>query len=322
MAAANGDGSLSFESCWGPRPYADVCAWIDPRKFLTVGGRRVHVEQSGHGEPVVLLHGFGCSSYSWRLVAPTLARRYRVIAPDLNGFGWTQRPADKEAYTYAGQSKLVLEVLRQLGVEQFHLAGHSYGGGLALSIAAEHPGRVRSLTLISSVLPDYSQAQRQAWARFRSLNWVLVRFVALSRGAVRKSLELCYHDRSLVTPELVHAYRQRLLVEGVEDAYYGLLAPCDLPAVDVDLAGVHVPTLVVWGKNDVLIPFDVARPHFEKLPRGEMFALSDCGHAAMEERPDALLARWLPFLERHRDRWADRMRNAVRTIGKRAASIV
>ena len=138
---------------WGPRPYAEVCACLPPKKLLRVGDQLVHVEQAGQGEPVVLLHGFGGSSWSWRHLMPALARRHRVIAPDLNGFGWTQRPREVAAYSYAGQAAMVLGVLRELGVERFHVIGHSYGGGLALWLAARHPERVRSLVLVSSVLP-------------------------------------------------------------------------------------------------------------------------------------------------------------------------
>jgi len=304
---------------WGPRPYADVCASLPAGKLLKVGGQRVHVEQAGQGEPLVLLHGFGCSTHSWRLVIPGLARRHRVVAIDLNGFGWTERPSDVAAYTYEGQAKLVLAVLDRLGIDEFHLAGHSYGGGLALWLSGRHRQRVRSLTLLCSVLPDYGQAQRQAWARFRSLNWLLVHFFVLSRAAVRKALELCYHDRSIVTDDLVEDYRQRMLVEGVEDAYYGLMAPLDMPSPDVDLATVAVPTLVIWGECDKLIPFAEARPHLERLPHVEMASLPACGHSPMEERPEELLARWIPFLERHRAGWSQRVRKVWRRLGRAAA---
>src|SRR5205823_12650679 len=102
-------------------PFADVQRSLPADRFVLVGDQLVHVEQHGHGEVVLLIHGFGCSSHSWRHVIPTLATRYRVIAPDLNGFGWTQRPRHPDAYTFAGQEELVLGTLAALGVERFHL---------------------------------------------------------------------------------------------------------------------------------------------------------------------------------------------------------
>jgi pimeloyl-ACP methyl ester carboxylesterase len=325
--AANGGAGLGsvldlVAVPWGPRPYADVCASLPCEKLIRVGEQLVHVEQAGQGEPVVLLHGFGGSSHAWRLMMPALARRYRVIAPDLNGFGWTQRPRDVAAYTYAGQAEMVLGVLRQLGVDRFHLIGHSYGGGLALWIAGRHPERVRSVVLISSVLPDYSDQQRQTWARFRGLNWLLVHFFVLSRAAVRRTLELCFHDRNQVTPELVEAYRERLLVEGVEDAYYGLMAPIDLPTPGVALNDVRAPTLVVWGREDRLIPLARAESYVPKLPDAKLVVLDACGHTALEERPQQVLAHVLPFLDRHRERWPNRLRGALRRVSSRAAAFM
>lgn len=304
------------ENWCGPRPWAEVEA-AQRGKLIRVGDQLVHVERAGRGEPLLLIHGFGCSSHSWRKVIPTLARRYRVIAPDLNGFGWTQRPRDPAAYSLEGQERLLLGVLDALGIDRFHVAGHSYGGGLAIWLAARMPDRVRSLTLIASVLPDYSIQQRQIWARFRGLNWLLVHFFVLSRGAIRKALELCYEDPAEVTPELIESYRERLLVEGVEDSYYGLMAPLELPTPQVDLGALTVPTLLAWGDHDRLIPFEKIEPYLRVLPSRETVIFDHCGHAPMEERPQELLAHMLPFLERHRERWPERLRGALRWLGVR-----
>ena len=303
---------LVGESFAKPRPFADVCASLPPERFVSVRGQRVHVVQQGRGEPLVLVHGFGCSSHSWRQTIPLLARRYRVIAPDLNGFGWTERPRDASAYTFEGQSRMLLGVLEALGVERFHLAGHSYGGGLALWMAAQHPQRIRTLTLVSSVLPDYGDKQRQPWARFRGLNWLIVHFFVLSRGAVRKALGCCYDDPALVTEELVDEYRDRLLVEGVEDAYYGLMAPTEATSREVDLSSIRVPTLVLWGDRDRLIPHERAAPYFAPLSHAEMAIIERCGHSPMEEHPAESAARMMGFLDRHRERWTDRLAAAWR----------
>ncbi|HEV8239476.1 MAG TPA: alpha/beta fold hydrolase [Thermoanaerobaculia bacterium] len=328
-AAGNGSGPapslgsmLDFVAgSWGPKSFADVCACVPPEQFVHVGEQRVHFEQAGHGEAVVLLHGFGGSCHAWRLVMPALARRFRVIAIDLNGFGWTQRPKDVAAYTYAGQAEMVLGALRALGIERFHVAGHSYGGGLALWLAGRHPARVRSVVLVSSVLPDYSQQLRQAWARFRTLNWLLVHFFVLSRAGVRRTLEVCFHDKRRITSELVDAYRERLLVEGVDDAYYGLMAPVDLPVPEVALGEVQAPTLVVWGREDRVIPLQRAEAYVPQLPDAKLVVIDSCGHVALEECPQQLVAEMLPFLERHRERWPLRLRGALGRFSRRAAAV-
>jgi pimeloyl-ACP methyl ester carboxylesterase len=305
---------LVGESWCGPRPWTEVKASLPAEKFVRVGDQLVYVEQAGHGETVLLIHGFGCSSHTWRRILGPLSRRYHVVAPDLNGFGWTERPRDPQAYSLEGQERLLLGVLDALGIERCHVVGHSYGGGLAIWLASRLPERIRTLTLVASVLPDYSIQQRQLWARFRSLNWLLVHFFVLSRGAIRKALETCYFERQAIDEGLIDAYRDRLLVEGVEDAYYGLMAPMDMPVPQVDLNTMRVPTLLAWGDHDLLIPFERAEPHMRALPVEHVALLERCGHAPMEERPEELLSHLLPFLGRHRERWAERVGRALRRL--------
>ena len=111
------------------------------RPTLEIDGRRISVEQAGQGPPLVLLHGFGESTLAFAPVMPELAKRFAVVAIDLNGFGFTERPKDRASYTLAGQERLVLGVLDRLGLERVRLAGHSYGGGLALYLTHASDGR-------------------------------------------------------------------------------------------------------------------------------------------------------------------------------------
>src|SRR5882724_11671313 len=125
--------------CTSYRSFAEVRREVPQSQFVPVGGQLVHVEQAGQGEPVVLLHGFGASTYSWRKVIPALSASHRVVAIDLNGFGYTERPKERAAYTREGQVALVLGVMDALGIDRAHIAGHSYGGGLSLYLATIHP---------------------------------------------------------------------------------------------------------------------------------------------------------------------------------------
>lgn len=317
-----------FESLFGrvaeawnaPVPYAQVRGRLPDERFVEVQGLQLYVEQAGQGEPVLLLHGFCCSSFTWREVIPGLARDHRVIAPDLPGFGYTERPRDPQAYRFAGLGRTVLGLLDRLEVAQAHLIGHSYGGALALWFAERHPERVRSLSLVSTATPDrLAVEQRQAWARYRPLNYLLLHAALLGRAAVRKSLEESYHDPSLVTDELVDAYRDRLLVEGIEDAYYGFLAPVADPPPPVDLQALEMPVLMLWGDDDRIIPAERATPYVTRFPRVRMVVFDGCGHVPMEERPRAFLAEVLPFLRRHRQPWRERVRGAIRDLASRLA---
>ena len=268
-------------------------------RFVRVGDQLVHVEQAGSGEPVVLIHGFGASTYSWRKVMPALAASHRVVAIDLNGFGYTQRPTSRASYTREAQAKLVLGTLDALGIDRAHIVGHSYGGGLTLYLASRHPERFRTMVLVDSSAPTYANDRRSRFAALRPLDVLFVRALALRPSMVRKGLLRSYYDDSLVTPELVQAYRDRLAIEGVGGAFYGLTAPA--PAGEpVELEKIAVPSLVIWGAHDVLISPETGRRAAARLPHAEFVLFDKSGHLPMEEEPEAFLNTVLPFLERHR----------------------
>lgn len=286
--------------CTSLRSFAEIRREVTQERFLQIGDQLVYVEQTGSGEPVILLHGFGGSVYSWRKIVPALAESHRVVAIDLNGFGYTQRSRDPESYTRAGQGRLVLAVMDALGIERAHVMGHSYGGGLALYLAFRHPERFRSMVLVDSSAPTYSDDRRTRAATLRPLTRLYVRTVALRPSTVRRSLLRSFYDDSQVTPELVRAYFDRLWIEGVGEAYYGLTAPSRTPSERVDLAKIDVPTLVVWGAQDAVVSLATGRRATAKLPRSELVVIEACGHLPMEEKPEELLRAVLPFLENHR----------------------
>lgn len=284
--------------CVSLRPFDEVRRAAPEDRFLRIGDQLVHVEQAGtRGEPILLIHGFGGSAYSWRKVIPALAEGHRVFAVDLNGFGYTQRPKSRESYTREGQGRLVLAVMDALSIERAHIVGHSYGGGLTLYLASRYPERFLSMVLVDSSAPTYSDDRRSRAAGIRSLSSLFVRSVALRPGMIAKALRRSFYDDSLVTPELARAYLDRLRVEGVADAYQGLTAPAP-PGERVELEKIGVPTLVVWGAQDEVISIAGGRWAAARIPRSEFVVIEECGHLPMEEKPEELLRAVLPFLGR------------------------
>lgn len=294
--------ALSLAGCNSLRPFTQIRREVPEDRFLRIGDQLVHVEQAGpsSGEPVVLIHGFGGSTYSWRKILPTLAERFWVVAVDLSGFGYTERPRRRERYSREAQGELVLRVMDALGMESADLIGHSYGGGITLWIAWRHPERVRSMVLVDSSAPTYANDRRSRLAALRPFTSLFVRSFVLRPASVRKALLRSFHDDSLVTPELVQAYYERLRIEGVGYAYHGLTAPLRGPADRVVLEEIRTPALVVWGRHDVVISADAGRRAAARLPRGTFAVIEEAGHIPMEERPEELLRLVVPFLERQR----------------------
>lgn len=298
-------------ACVHVAPYRTVASHLPKEKLLVFdtstadsqtsasqsAAQRVYVESSGSGEAVILLHGFGGSSYSWRHLIPELATDYRVLAPDLNGFGFTERPRARAPYTRSGQLKLILALMDHHHLPSAHIVGHSYGGALALTLAHDHPRRVRSLTLINAAAPDYSTQRRRIFATSRGLSFLYVRGVGLRRWVIERALKRSLYDDRLVTDELVEAYRSRLAVEGIVHAYQGLTAPFDERLGRIQLSKIEQPTLALWGGEDELIPADRARIEVSKMPHAQFVLIRGGGHALMEERPAEVANRVHTFLD-------------------------
>lgn len=292
-AAALGLMALRTLGCVSLTPFSAVERQVPAERLLSVGGQRVHVEQAGEGPPVVLLHGFGGSTYSWRRVVPGLAAEYRVVAVDLNGFGWTERPMDQRAYDAAGQLALVLGVLDALGLERPAVVGHSWGGGLGLRLASAHPQRVSSLVVVAGSVPS-GEAQRRPGKLQRWLSRAGLRTVLLRRGMIRRGLHRSVRDPEVVTEDLVTAYLSRLRVEGADRALAGLDRAAGGPVVALEY--LDLPVLLVWGSDDQVVPPRVGERLEHAIPGARRVVLDRCGHLPMEEDPEAFLSAVLLFL--------------------------
>lgn len=281
--------------CVSLTPYAEIRRSLPEADRLTIDGRTVHVEQRGEGEPLLLLHGFGESTYSWRKVVPALSEHYRTIAIDLNGFGFTERPKEPAAYSRDGQLRLILGVLDALGIESTHVAGHSYGGSMSLALAARHPERVRSLILIDSAAVTYPDEKKGFGAKSRTISRLALS-VALRPSKIRGNLKKAYFDDALATPEVAREYASRLAIEGVLDAYAGLSLPPPPAGPPIDLATIDKPSLWIWGVEDQTVKIEGGRAAAARMAGSKFVEIQQSGHSPMEEKPDEVVRAILPFL--------------------------
>jgi len=269
-------------------PYEQLIAGVPPERLLSLDGIRVYVEDRGAGEAVLLVHGFGGSSYSWREVARELATDFRVVTVDLAGFGLTERPRRKRDYSRFAQGERLIGALDALGIERAHLVGHSYGGSISVALAVRRPERFLSLTLVNSAAPDYPRLRRSPGAALRPLTHLFVRVRSLRRANIEAGLRRSAADGSIVTDELVDQYWRRLAVEGSPRAFWGLTTPLTDPQGSVSTSDLRLPTLLIWGEEDVLIPAAGARRSSTQIPASRFVLLPAAGHAPMEDKPREL----------------------------------
>ena len=273
-------------------------------QFVHVGGYELHVSDDGpRAAPAVLLiHGFGAWSFTWRAQRRALlAAGYRVITSDQIGYGASARPA-APVYTTRTQAELIVGVLDALHVAQAALVGHSFGGRVAMQIALIAPERVRALVAIS---PEAFATERPPIAKLVNvplLGYALA-FYSTAPALTRAGLKYVTKAHGWLTDEAVRGYAAPTAVRGSALAQvWQARAPKDgaLP-VPANLAGVRQPALVIWGAGDPVFPADDARRLVGLLPDAELLLVEGAGHLPHEECEPEVTAAILEFLrERHR----------------------
>lgn len=259
---------------------------IAPSRFLDVLGVRLHVRDTGPrtAPAVVLLHGFGSSLQTWDAWATDLERDHRVIRYDEPGFGLTG--PDPGGYTDERGIAVLLGLLDRLGVRRASVIGNSMGGRIAWRFAAAHPERMDRLVLISPdgfAGPDRTYGTTEAVPlAMRTLPYVLPSFM------LRPMLEAAYGEPGVLTDALYERYRDMMLAPGVRRAIVDRMGQQALADPVPLLKTIEVPTLLLWGEGDRMIPFGNSADYLAALPHGELHALPGVGHVPQEEAPETV----------------------------------
>jgi pimeloyl-ACP methyl ester carboxylesterase len=243
------------------------------------------------GEPVLLLHGYPANHRSWRHQIPALARDYRVIAPDLLGWGRSERPLHLR-FDYDTEVARVGRLLDALGIETVNLAGHDYGGFLALGFTETHPDHVRRLALCNSRAQSTFVPH---WTAVFGLASVAGRTPVLRNLLARLPL-LDIHRRSLAS-----LVRHGLIDDELLDSYVGWMGTPEgrrwlvhfsseyrvavRPELRRRLGGITCPTAIIWGRDDAYLRPEIATELAERIPHAELTMLDEAGHWVMDEHP-------------------------------------
>ena len=279
---------------------------------LEIEGTRIHYEDGGTGHPIVALHGFGSSGQSWRPLRDCLPE-FRIVAPDLKGAGWSDKPPD-DTYGVLEQARLMVGVVEALGLEAPNLLGHSFGGAVALEVAGCLQEHARSapaaLVLINSIAFEQSIPPYMTLLRTRRVGEVfcsLLRWVFARRlgGRVSTAPELPLHAETL--PAIPHC----LLLPGGAEAFLATARQMlEYPVGERRCASLTTPVLVLRGNLDPVVPAHVARMLVERTPDARLVCLHGCGHLAHEHQPAKTAAAIRGFLsdlgvETAIERWSD-----------------
>ena len=285
-------------------PYAALEArygYADSQYMDLPGGVRAHYRDLGprEGPAIVLVHGFSASTHAWDAWAKALSSDYRVVVLDLPGHGLTRTPPGYAAGR-DGFDAVVDGVTVKLGLTRFTLGGNSMGGGVAWAYALNHPDKVQRLVLVDAAGWPMSKAGGASiFAILRNpLGRKLLRNID-ARPLVAQGLRAAYLDPRLVTPALIDRYVDLARAPGHRDILLGLQTGPRRLASASELSRIHVPTLVMFGQDDRLIPALDGEKFHKAIPGATLILYPGVGHVPMEQIPDRSVADLKAWLATH-----------------------
>jgi len=273
-----------------------------PLQHVSIHGHSVGFRRGGAGEPILLIHGLAGSSRTWDAVTPTISERYDVIAPDLLGHGESAKPVGD--YSLGAFASGLRDFLSVLGVPSVTIVGHSFGGGVAMQLAYQHPHLVDRLVLVGS------------GGLGREVSWLLrlltlpgaqyLMPIGFPKPVVERANEVGRQlgRRDIHWPKLAELWRAYSSLAGAENrtafvrTMRGVIEPSGqiVDASDRLYLAAHVPTLILWGDQDGMIPVSHAHAAHELIPTSRLEILEGVGHFPHVEAPDVFCEVLLEFM--------------------------
>lgn len=262
----------------------------------------LYCETYGSGDPILFIHGLGASLYTWRHMVPAFQNNYQVILIDLKGFGKSPKPKDN-SYSILDERDLLYQFIKEKNLQKLTLVGNSYGGGvsllLALKLIEKEPGLLTKLVLLDAAgypkpIPFYVKILRNPL-----LGW-LVLHLAPNTTMARTVLKISYYNDELITKPQVEAYAQPLGTKGAKRALQKVAQqaiPKNIEELIAKYKDINVPTLIIWGVKDKVIPLASGEKLDAAIPCSKLITLPITGHVPQEESPDATIPLIADFLK-------------------------
>lgn len=263
---------------------------------VDVDGIGTNYIAAGEGPPLILIHGSGpgvTAFANWRGVIPDLSKHFSCFAPDTLGFGYTDFPDDIDGFSIDRWVSHIVGFMDKLAIEKAHYIGNSYGGALTLAVATRHPDRVGGIVLMGAAGRaefEMTKGLEEVWGYEPSLD------------NMRALMNTFAHDASLVKEEIVKSRYEASIRPGAHEKYSSLFPEPrqrwlgELSTSDDKLAAMTHPTLVVHGREDVIVPYQCSVRFAEVIPNSELHMFGNCGHWTQIERRERFIDLVTPFL--------------------------
>ncbi|HBR57265.1 MAG TPA: hypothetical protein DEA22_07325 [Blastocatellia bacterium] len=270
---------------------SDEVPHSDKSRFITVDSTEIHYQEFGSpaNPSLILIHGYTASVYVWQTAAPLLADAgFHVIAVDLLGFGYSEKPAWFD-YSINSQARVIVRFMNRLGVGRAVIVGSSYGGAVAATLALDYPERVEKLVLANAVInDDLKNHPILRLASIPGVGEVITPFLVDSRAFLKMRMRntIAPANHHLINDERISNVRRPV---SAADAHHSILATSrnwHAERIERDASLINQQTLIIWGEEDTVIPIENAYKLYDSILHSRLLVIKDCGHVPMEERSD------------------------------------
>lgn len=271
---------------------------MEAERFLTVDGIRLYCQIRGSGPPALLVHGLGMSSYTWRHNIDALAKHFTVYAPDLRGFGHSDRP-NKRGYSLYYHQQALLKLLDVLELEQVDYIGSSMGGEIGLRIAINHPHRINRLVLIASAAYREEIPRTFRWLSYlpyRPLVGPWLHRHVLTEPVIRAALREAYYRPERIAEEEMRLMMAPILAQESGPAFQRFIREFDFAKEKARYHEINHSTLILAGVHDRVIPLAHLQRLHRELSNSTLVVVEDSGHLLHEEKPEEINQHILNFL--------------------------
>ncbi len=263
-------------------------------EYIEIDGEKIAYREAGmeNEKDLVLIHGFLGSSYDFSQIIPELSKEYHVIAPDLIPFGLSSKNTDI-LLSKKNISEYLFKSLEKIGVDNYFLLGHSMGGEVAMNLLLNHRENVKKLILVDSA--GYNE-NNQTTPKNKYLASLYLKIGFQNYPLQNLLFDLAFYDTSVVSKEDLRG-SYYLVYNLPSEALYKFNMDDDGGDIKDKIKNIKVPTLIIWGENDEIIPVEYAYQFNEDIEKSELVILSECGHIPYVEKRKETLEVIFEFLK-------------------------
>lgn len=262
-------------------------------KSVVAAGIKTNYLEAGEGDAVILIHGSGpgVTAYAnWRLSIPVLAQKYRVLAPDIAGFGYTERKAD-QVYDLDFWVRHLVEFMDAVGVKKAKFVGNSFGGALTLALTARHPERVEKFVLMGAAGVEFelTPGLDAVWGYQPSFD------------NMKAMVKTFAYDTSIITDDLVKSRYEASVRPGFHESYAKIFAAPRQPIIkamatpEAEIRKITQPALVIHGRDDQIVPLSNSYKLNSLIPKSDLHVFGQCGHWTQIEKKDQFVKLVMDF---------------------------